>query len=77
MQEGWGNVMYEHSPMQDIQQIARHSLPFLRYPCLVDASLQRSDQLIAVLLDHESDKLLHKPKIKNNAHTRKRSSVSN
>ena len=44
--------------MEDVEQIARDRLPVLRDALLVHAPLERRDQLVAVLLDHEADQLL-------------------
>ena len=47
--------------MKDVEQIARDRLPVLRDALLVHAPLERRDQLVAVLLDHEADQLLASP----------------
>ena len=54
---GWGR-RERNAPMEDVEQIARDRLPVLRDALLVHAPLERRDQLVAVLLDHEADQLL-------------------
>lgn len=44
--------------MEDAQEFACDSLPVLRHLLLVKRPMERHDQLIAVLVDHESNELL-------------------
>ena len=48
----------KHAPVQDVEQVTRDCLAVFCNPVLVDAPLERRDQLVAVLLDHEADQLL-------------------
>jgi hypothetical protein len=50
-------------PVQNGQELARDRLPILGHMLLVDGSMQRSNQLISILFNDESDKLLSRDKL--------------
>ena len=41
--------------MEDVEQVGRDALAVLGDARLVDVALQRGDELVAVLLDHEAN----------------------
>jgi hypothetical protein len=45
-------------PMQNAQQFARNGLPIRDHELIVNSSMQGNDQLVAILLDDETDELL-------------------
>lgn len=44
--------------MQNAQQFARNGLPIRDHELIVNSSMQGNDQLVAILLDDETDELL-------------------
>lgn len=47
--------------MQDVEKVARDGFSVFGHPPLVHAPLERRDQLVAVLFNHEADQLLASP----------------
>jgi hypothetical protein len=45
--------------VQNIEQLAGDGLAVLLHPAFVEAAVHGQEQLVAVLLDDETDKLLH------------------
>lgn len=45
-------------PVQDVQQVTRHRFSILSNAALVNTSLQRGHQFIAILFDHKAHELL-------------------
>jgi len=44
--------------VKDVQEVASHSLPVFRHLLLVNGTMERKNELVAVLVNDEADQLL-------------------
>lgn len=49
---------FKHRPVQDVEKVTRHSFSVFGDPVFINTSLQRSNQLVAILFNYEADELL-------------------